>query len=310
MSEEKKDVPDEEPKKVTKGNDRSRLIESKGLWIALGAIIVIVIVLLSIYALMPKNEKTMFMATTTSTRDSGILDPLLIEFKSKSGIGVSYVAVGTGQALEYGKRGDADVLMVHSPSSEITFVNSGHGTHRYQFMYNQYKVVGPKSDPAGIANMTNVTAAFKKIFDTKSLFVTRGDESGTHMKEKDIWKKAGFNYWKDINLQNNSWYINVSGGMSQALTMANEKLAYTLTDEATYYAYQTQLDLVIHVYGDKNLFNQYSIIPVNQTMHSNVKYDYAMQLVCYLLSSDGQAFIGNFVVNGHKLFTPNASEKC
>lgn len=253
---------------------------------------------------------TVFMATTTSTRDSGILDHLLPVFEARSGITVLYTAVGTGQALEYGRRGDADIVMVHAPDLEREFVASGHGTMRYEFMYNRFILVGPPADPAGVGGEGNVTLAFRKIYTSGSAFVSRGDASGTHHREMDIWGLAGYDYASEVDVRRNAWYVNVSAGMGKTLLVSNELGAYTLTDEGTFYSYVARLDLIPLVQGDPLLFNQYSVIPVDPAVHPGVRYDLAVRLACFLLSGEAQALIAEYEVSGHNLFTPDASEHC
>lgn len=241
------------------------------------------------------------LATTTSTRDTGLLDYLDPLFTADSGIVVQYVAVGTGQALDMAARGDSDVAMVHAPSLEIPFMEQGHGLCRSAVMYNRFLIVGPASDPAGIDGLTNATLAFQKIWQTHSTFISRGDNSGTNVKELAIWARAGY----IPSTANDSWYLETGQGMGATLTVASEKGAYTLTDDGTFYALQSSLHLEILVQGDPFLFNQYHIIVVSPTQHPNVKADAALEYARWLVSQRGQALIGAYEIGGHRLFTPN-----
>ncbi len=244
---------------------------------------------------------SIILATTTSTRDTGLLDYLDPLFTADTGISVQYVAVGTGQALDMAARGDADVAMVHAPSLELPFMAAGHGLCRSAVMYNRFMIVGPASDPAGIAGLTNATQAFRKIWQTNSTFISRGDNSGTNVKEHAIWARVGH----IPTSANDTWYLDTGQGMAATLTVASQKGAYTLTDDGTFYALQASLSLQILVAGDPFLFNQYHIIVVNPAQHPNVKADPALEYAHWLVSPRGQALIGAFEVGGHRLFTPD-----
>lgn len=246
---------------------------------------------------------SIILATTTSTRDTGLLDYLDPLFTADTGITIQYVAVGTGQALDMAARGDADVAMVHAPSIEIPFMAAGHGLCRSAVMYNRFLIVGPASDPAGITGLTNATAAFGKIWKSNSTFISRGDNSGTNVKELAIWAKVGYT----PSTTNDSWYLETGQGMGATLTVASEKGAYTLTDDGTFYALQASLNLEILVAGDSFLFNQYHIIVVSPTQHPNVKADLALEYARWLVSPRGQTLIGGYEIGGHRLFTPNYS---
>jgi tungstate transport system substrate-binding protein len=198
-------------------------------------------------------------------------------------------------------RGDADVAMVHAPSLELPFMAAGHGLCRSAVMYNRFMVVGPASDPAGIAGLTNATQAFRKIWQTNSTFITRGDNSGTNVKELAIWARVGH----VPTSANDTWYLDTGQGMAATLTVASEKGAYTLTDDGTFYALQASLKLQILVAGDPFLFNQYHIIVVNPAQYPNVKADAAREYAHWLVSPRGQALIGGYEIGGHRLFTPN-----
>jgi tungstate transport system substrate-binding protein len=241
------------------------------------------------------------MATTTSTQDSGLLDVILPDFQKKTGITVDYVAVGTGQAIALGTSGDADVLLVHDRTAEDKFVAAGDGTARYDVMYNDFVIVGPAGDPAGIKGLKDAAAAFKAIADQKATFISRGDKSGTNSKELAIWKAAGITPSGD-------WYVSAGQGMGEVLTMAEEQGVYTLSDRATYLKRQsTGLRLDILVEGDKVLFNPYGVIPVNPAKHSAVNADFAQKFVDWITSLDTQTLIAGYKINGRQLFTPDST---
>lgn len=244
------------------------------------------------------------LATTTSTEDSGLLDYILPDFESRYNARVDVVAVGTGQALELGANGDADVVLVHARAREDEFVANGDGTQRYDVMYNDFVIVGPVSDPAGIAGMKSAADAFARIAESQSSFVSRGDESGTHTKELSIWEKAGITPEGD-------WYINAGQGMGEVLTMSAEEQAYTLSDRATYLARKGEgLDLEILVEGDEALFNPYGVIPVNPETHPGVNYELAQQFVGWITSVETQELIQSFGVTeyGQSLFIPDSEQ--
>lgn len=250
-------------------------------------------------ATMPHDAQRLILATTTSTQDSGLLDYILPAFEEEYGVTVDVIAVGTGQALQLGRNGDADVLLVHSRAQEDEFLEQGFGAFRYDVMYNDFIVVGPDSDPAGIRGITDATAAFQKIADTKSLFVSRGDDSGTYAKELAIWKQA------DIPLEED-WYISAGQGMGEVLNMATEFQAYTLSDRATYVTMQDNLALVILVEGDKLLFNPYGVIMVNPEKHPQVNAELGQKFAEWLISVPTQKLIAGYQVNGQQLFTPDS----
>jgi len=242
------------------------------------------------------------LATTTSTRDSGLLDYILPDFQAKYNARVEVIAVGTGQALELGKNGDADVLLVHARAKEDGFVADGNGVNRQDVMYNDFIIVGPPGDPAGIRGMTDAAAAFAKLAQTGNRFISRGDDSGTHTKEKAVWKAANIEPKGD-------WYISAGQGMGAVLTMANEQLAYTLSDRATYLARTKEgIDLVILVEGDPVLFNPYGVIAVNPAKHPDVNYDLAKKFIEWITSVETQKLISSFGVKefGQSLFTPDS----
>jgi tungstate transport system substrate-binding protein len=232
-------------------------------------------------------RESITLATTTSTQDTGLLDMLVPMFEKQSGIEVKVVAVGTGQALQLGRRGDADVLMVHDPASEEKFMEDGCGESRHELMYNDFILVGPKDDPAMIRGEKSVVEAFARIARQRSLYVSRGDESGTHMKEKRIWREA------KIEPQG-EWYVSAGAGMGYVLRMASEKRAYTLSDRGTYLSQREHLDLDILVEGDKRLLNRYSVIVVNPKKHPHPHYEAARKFADFLLSAEGQKAIADF----------------
>lgn len=249
----------------------------------------------------PAEEgKTLLLATTTSTDDSGLLGYILPVFEQEYGVKVDVVAVGTGQALTLGMDGNADVLLVHDRAREDAFMAEGHGVRREDVMYNDFVIVGPESDPAGIAGMTDVTAAFAKIAESESTFISRGDDSGTHGKEKSVWAAAGIEPAGD-------WYVSAGQGMSDVLTMAEEQQAYTLSDRATYLARLKEgLDLVIVVEGDPVLFNPYGVIAVNPDKGEHIQAELANQFIDWLISPETKALIAEYGVAefGAPLFTP------
>ncbi|UCH88727.1 MAG: substrate-binding domain-containing protein [Thermoplasmata archaeon] len=276
------------------------------------AIIVILILIISIvgvalyYTGNPDSDEILLLATTTSTANSGLLDEILPYFEDEYDVKVKVTPVGTGQALEMGRRGDVDILMVHAPSREQEFVDDGYGTQRYLVCYNYFVIVGPPDDPVDIKSAANVTDAMNRIYEGEHNFASRGDDSGTHTKEKSLWAGAGFDYTNDIDIPENEWYKYVSAGMGDTLFRANELEAYTLSDEGTFWSVEDTIDLEIVLREDPNLLNQYSVIPANPDKFSHVNYELAMKFVEWITSEDTQDRIGSFEANDHKLFTPNA----
>jgi len=249
------------------------------------------------------GEKKLILATTTSTEDSGLLDYLLPDFEKEAGVKVDVIAVGTGQALTLGEDGNADVLLVHARAKEDEFMAAGHGVRREDVMYNDFVIVCPESDPAGIKGMTGASEAFKKIADANVTFISRGDDSGTHTKEKSIWKAAGIEPQGD-------WYVSAGQGMGEVLTMADEQQACTLSDRATYLARSKEgLKLVILVEGDKALFNPYGVIAVNPDKNPNIQADLANQFIDWLISLPVQEKIAEFgkADFGQSLFVPDST---
>lgn len=248
------------------------------------------------------ESQRLVLATTTSTYDSGLLDAILPDFEEKYNAEVDVIAVGTGQALSMGEAGDADVLLVHARAREDAFVEAGHGTARYDVMYNDFVIVGPADDPAGIAGMESAAEAFATIAASGATFVSRGDDSGTHTKEKAIWAEAGIEPEGD-------WYQSAGQGMGAVLTLSDEQQTYTLSDRATYVARKAEgLTLDILVEGDPILFNPYGVIPVNPEQHPGVNYELAQAFVEWITSVETQQLIAGFKVNGQQLFTPDSEQ--
>ena len=242
------------------------------------------------------------LATTTSTENSGLLEYLLPAFEEEYGVDVDVVAVGTGQALQLGEDGNADVLMVHARSLEDAFMEAGHGVRREDLMYNDFVIVGPPGDPAGVGGMSDAAAAFVQIAEAEAPFVSRGDDSGTHTKEKAIWEAAGAEPAGD-------WYISAGQGMGAVLTMSDEEQAYTLSDRATYLARTLEgTELEILVEGDPILFNPYGVIAVNPEKGEHIRHDLANGFIDWLISVPAQEMIGEYGVEefGAPLFTPNS----
>lgn len=248
------------------------------------------------------DEKSLILATTTSTQDSGLLDAILPLFTEETGITVDVIAVGTGQALTLGRDGNADVLLVHARAQEDQFMTGGHGVRREDVMYNDFVILGPESDPAGIKGMASAAVAFQKIADTQSTFISRGDESGTHSKELSAWKAAGIEPAGD-------WYVSAGQGMGEVITMANEQEGYTLSDRATYQARSLEgLDLQVVVEGDEVLFNPYGVIAVNPDKGPQINNDLANTFIDWIISVPTQEQIGEFgkADFGLSLFIPDS----
>jgi tungstate transport system substrate-binding protein len=242
-------------------------------------------------------------ASTTSTQNSGLFDFILPLFEKKTGIKVDVVAVGTGAAIEIGKRGDADVVFVHAKEQELKAIEEGYFIDRHDVMYNDFVIIGPSNDPAKIKSMKSAADAFKKIAESGSSFVSRGDKSGTHTKELSLWKKA------DREPVGQKWYLEVGQGMEKTQRIADEKRAYTLTDRGTWLATKDKdkLDMAIVLEGDPTLFNQYGVMAVNPEKFKTVKQKEAMEFVNWLISREGQEAIASFKdKNGNRLFIPNA----
>ena len=250
------------------------------------------------------QDKSIVVASTTSTQDSGLFEYLLPLFTKKTGITVKVVAQGTGQALDTGRRGDADVVFVHAKSAEEKFLAEGQGVKRFPVMYNDFVLIGPKSDPAGIKGMKDVGKAFQTIKDKQASFISRGDRSGTHIAELKLWKDAGI----DIEKDKGAWYKSIGQGMGAALNAAGAGNGYVLSDRGTWIHFKNKGDLQILVEGDKRMFNQYGVMLVNPAKHPNVNKDLGQQFIDYLISPEGQKDIANYKINGEQLFYPNAND--
>ena len=247
------------------------------------------------------SKEFITLQSTTSTQNSGLYDYILPIFSEKYNIDVRVVAVGTGQAIKNAQNCDGDVLIVHSKTSEENFVDSGYGLYRQNLMYNDFIVIGPENDPAEINSSQNAFEVFKKIYNAKSVFSSRGDESGTH--------KAEINIWNEINLETNkfngNWYRELGLGMGATLNVAVQMDAYVLSDRATWIAFNNKRDHKILFEGDKSLFNQYGIIPVNPQKCPTVKFNLSEKFIYWMLSKEGQNKISSFKINDHQLFFPN-----
>jgi len=246
------------------------------------------------------QEKSIVVSSTTSTEQSGLFNYLLPIYKSKSGIDVKVVAVGTGQALDIGRRGDADVVFVHDKPAEEQFVVEGFSGKRYEVMYNDFILIGPKSDPAKIAGGKEIDVAFQRIAAAQSPFISRGDKSGTNAAELRYWKSAG------INPTSGSWYKETGSGMGPALNTASAMNAYILADRGTWLSFKNRGDLIILVQGDPKLFNQYGVMLVNPEKFPQVKKTLGQNFIDWLISKEGQAVIASYKIDGEQLFFPNA----
>ena len=239
------------------------------------------------------------LATTTSTENSGLLDVLLPPFEQASGVKVDVIAVGTGKALKLGENGDVDVVLVHARAAEEAFVADGFGVERRAVMHNDFVVVGPREDPAGLKEATTAVAAFQLLALGRVPFVSRGDDSGTHKKEKQLWQAAGIE-------PHGEWYVSTGQAMGAVLRIADEKQACALTDRGTYLARAGKIELAVLVEGDPALFNPYGVIAVSPKRHPAVRYDLASKLIDYLTGAEGQRLIADYKVNGEPLFIPDA----
>jgi tungstate transport system substrate-binding protein len=249
------------------------------------------------------QERSIVVASTTSTQDSGLFDYLLPIVKEKTGIVVRVLAQGTGQALDTARRGDADVVFVHAKSAEEKFLAEGFGVKRYPVMYNDFILVGPKSDPAGIKDK-DILTALQTIEAKQAPFISRGDRSGTNIAELALWKEAGI----DIAYEKGPWYKEIGQGMGAALNMASASSAYALSDRGTWLAFQNRSDLVIVVEGDKRLFNQYGVMLVNPAKHPNVKKELGQEFIDWLISPEGQKTVAGYKIDGQQLFYANAND--
>ena len=249
------------------------------------------------------QDKSIVVSSTTSTQDSGLFGHILPLFKAKTGIEVKVVSQGTGQALDTGRRGDADVVFVHAKPAEEKFIADGAGVKRFPVMYNDFVLIGPGGDPAGIKGSKDILAALKTIKAKGAAFVSRGDKSGTHQAELALWKQAGI----DIATDKGPWYKEIGQGMGAALNTASSMNAYVLADRGTWISFKNRGDLVIAVEGDTKLFNQYGIILVNPAKHPHVKKDLGQAFIDWLISPDGQKIIAGYKIDGQQLFFPNAN---
>src|SRR5262245_10673070 len=266
--------------------------------VALGAIVCLFAV-----SPAPAQDKSIIVASTTSTQDSGLFGHILPLFKAKTGIDVKVVAQGTGQALDTGRRGDADVVFVHAKAQEEKFVADGFGVKRYPVMYNDFVLIGPKSDFAGIKGMSDAAKALQAIKAKEAPFISRGDRSGTHIAELDLWKAAGV----DIGKEKGPWYKEIGQGMGAALNTASAANAYVLADRGTWLSFKNRGDLDILVAGDKRLLNQYGVILVNPEKHPHVKKELGQAFINWLVLPEGQKAIADYKINGQELFFPNAN---
>jgi tungstate transport system substrate-binding protein len=242
--------------------------------------------------------------STTSTADSGLLDAILPKFQEKTGIEARVVAVGTGQAIKNGQNGDGDVLLVHAKADEEKFVAEGFGVERFDVMYNDFVIIGPASDPAKAAGMTDAPAALGKIAAAETPFASRGDDSGTHKKELSLWQAAGV----DVAAESGGWYRETGSGMGPTLNVAIGMGAYALTDRATWISFENKAENKVLVEGDPALFNQYGVILVNPEKHRNVKAEQGQAFIDWLTGEEGQAAIAGFAIDGQQLFFPNAGK--
>ena len=250
------------------------------------------------------QEKSIVVASTTSTQDSGLFGHILPLFKQKTGIDVKVIAQGTGQALDTGRRGDADVVFVHAKSAEEKFLAEGFGVKRYPVMYNDFVLIGPAGDPAGIKGRRDIVAALKSIKDKAVSFISRGDKSGTHIAELALWTAAGI----DIEKDKGAWYKSIGQGMGAALNTASASNAYVLADRGTWLAFRNRGELVIAVEGDTRLFNQYGVMLVNPQKHPAVKQEFGQRFIDWLVSAEGQNAIAGYKINSQQLFFPNARD--
>jgi len=270
------------------------------------AIIILAVAVVSVLAseqYLSSQKSVIVLATTTSTYDSGLLDYLMPKFESKYGVEVHIISVGTGQAIEIAKRGDADLVLVHSKKLELEFINSAYGIHRVGVMYNDFMVIGPMSDPARIKGLTNATEAFKRISDKgaegNAIFISRADKSGTNTLELSIWSTLGM----APSNKTQAWYLEAGASMGTVLRMSNEKGAYTLTDRATWTSFKNQLtNMAVLVQGDKILLNPYAVILVNPEKYPQRNYKGALLLAQFMISEEGQNLIAGFTKEGETLF--------
>jgi len=251
-----------------------------------------------------QNDKSIVVASTTSTEDSGLFDYLLPIVKRRTGITLKVIAQGTGQALDTARRGDADVVLVHAKSEELKFVRDGESLKRYPVMYNDFVLIGPMNDPAGVAATKDIAKALRAIMEKRASFISRGDRSGTHLAELELWKNAGV----DIEQVKAAWYKSIGQGMGAALNVAAASNAYVLSDRATWIHFRNKGEMRILIQGDQRLFNQYGVMLVNPSKHPGVKKELGQRFIDYLISPEGQRDIANYRIGGQQLFYPNASD--
>jgi tungstate transport system substrate-binding protein len=269
----------------------------------LALFLVFFMVIGSCFVVNASAEKEIICSSTTSTENSGLFSYILPMFEKKTGIKVKVVARGTGASIEMGKRGDADMVMVHAKEQELKAVEEGYFVDRHDLMYNDFVIIGPNNDPAKLKGQKSAQEAFKRLAESGFSFVSRGDNSGTHTKELAIWKKAG------IEPKGQKWYLEAGQGMEKTQRIADEKRAYTLTDRGTWLATKDKdkLEMIIVLEGDPILFNQYGVMAVNPEKHKHVKYKESMEFINWLISKEGQETIASFKdKNGNQLFIPNA----
>jgi tungstate transport system substrate-binding protein len=265
----------------------------------------VILCLLALFiAPLAQAQRHIIAASTTSTEQSGLFRHILPQFEKQSGIQVRVVALGTGQALDLARRGDADVVFVHAREAEEKFVAEGHGVQRLPVMYNDFVLIGPRSDPANVGGTKNVVEALRRIERKRAPFVSRGDRSGTHMAERALWKEAGI----EVGGEKGAWYRETGQGMGPALNTAAAMNAYLLADRATWLAFKNRGDLAILVEGDERLFNQYGVILVDPVKHPHVRRAAAEAFIAWLRSREGQQAIASFRLDGEQLFFPNADQ--
>ena len=250
------------------------------------------------------QQRFITVASTTSTEQSGLFKHLLPIFEKKTGIQVRVVALGTGQALDMGRRGDADVVFVHARPLEEKFLAEGFGVRRFEVMYNDFVLIGPKSDPATVAGVRDIVAAFRKIRAAQAPFVSRGDRSGTHFAELELWKAAGI----DLAREKGPWYRDTGQGMGPALNSASGMNAYILADRGTWLSFRNRAELAVLVEGDRLLFNQYGIMLVNPAKHPSVKKELGQTFIDWVISPEGQKAIAEYKIGGEQLFFPNSGK--
>ena len=256
------------------------------------------LVFLMVFNQLVFSAERLKLATTTSTQNSGLMDVLNPVFEKKHNAKIDVIAVGTGKALRLGEMGDVDAVLVHAPAAEKQFVSSGFGVERLPVMHNDFVILGPETDPAGLAGASDAKHALHNIAEKQYEFISRGDDSGTHKKEINLWQAAGME-------PNGQWYISAGQGMGAVITIADDKLAYTLADRGTYLAYKDKIDLQVAFEGDPVLYNPYHIILVNPDRHPHVKTDLAKAYADFLQSEQGQSLIQNYRVAGEQLFHPD-----